>query len=117
MAQKSRNRRTFKTTNQTRKENINMAQVKYPSTFLADRRKRLGLEPFEVADKVGVPHGTYRQWECRGELPEHQFPQLAIALEVTENELKAEKVAAIVLAEFGIAKADTHGFIAKALRT
>ncbi len=94
-----------------------MAQVKYASPFLKERRMRLGLEPFEVADKIGVPHGTYRQWECRGELPEAHFAKLAEALGVTENELKTEKVAAIVLAEFGIAKADTHGFIAKALRT
>lgn len=93
-----------------------MAQVKYASPFLKERRTRLGLEPFEVADKVDVPHGTYRQWECRGELPEAHFVKLAEALGVTVNELKTEKVATIILAEFGISKADTHGFIAKALR-
>jgi hypothetical protein len=93
-----------------------MPKIKFPSSFLKDRRIRLGLEPCQVAEIVDVPHGTYRQWECRGELPETYFPKLATALNVSENELRAEKVAAMVQSMFGIAKEETHGFIAKALR-
>ena len=91
-------------------------KIKHPSTFLKDRRTRLGLEPYEVADLVGVPHGTYRQWECRGELPEAHFATLAAALKVSQQELKAEKVAVLAHALLGIAKEATHGFIARAVR-
>jgi transcriptional regulator with XRE-family HTH domain len=91
-------------------------KVKYPSPFLKERRTRLGLDPHEVAAMVNVPQCTYRQWECRGELPEAHFSKLATALQVSENELKAEKVAAMIQATLGISKEETHGFIAKALR-
>jgi len=93
-----------------------MSQIKYPSSFIRDRRIRLGLASHEVAAKLGISQETYRQWEHRGELPESYFPKLAIALDVPENELKAEKVATMVQATLGIPKEDTHGFIAKALR-
>lgn len=93
-----------------------MAKVKFPSSFLKDRRIRLGLEPCEVAERASVSKETYRQWECRGELPESYFSQLATALNVSENELKAEKVAVMAQAILGIPREDTHGFIAKALR-
>ena len=93
-----------------------MAKVIFPSSFLRERRIRLGLEPCEVAEKAGLTQETYRQIECRRQLPEEHFPKLAEALHVTVEELKAEKVAAMVEAMFGISKADTHGFIAKAIR-
>ena len=93
-----------------------MAKVKFPSMFLKDRRCRLGLESVEVANKIGVPPGTYRQIECRGELPEDHFPRLAEALQVSVNELKAEKIATMIEATLGIRKEDTHAFIGKALR-
>ena len=93
-----------------------MPKLKFSSDFLKERRLRLGFEPHEVADMVGVQWETYRQWECRGEIPEAHLPKLAIALQIPETELKAEKVAVMVEAMLGISKQETHGFISRALR-
>ena len=93
-----------------------MPKIKFSSDFLKERRIRLGFQPFEVAELVGVRKDTYRQWECRGEIPEVHLTKLAAALQIPENELKAEKVAVVVEAMLGIPRAETHGFISKALR-
>lgn len=93
-----------------------MAKVKFPSSFLKDRRGRLGLDSVEVANKIGISPEAYRQIECRGELPEDHFPRLAEALQVSVNELKAEKIATMIEAMLGIRKEETHAFIGKALR-
>ena len=93
-----------------------MAKIKFSSDFLKTRRTRLGFEPYQVAALVGVKKDTYRQWECRGEIPEEHLPRLAFALRVPESELKAEKLAVMVEAILGIPRAETHGFINKALR-
>src|SRR5579864_2888639 len=93
-----------------------MAKVKYSSSLLRDRRMRLGFQPCEVAARVGVAQDTYRQWECRGQVPEDQLPKISAVLEISENELRAEKVAVMVEAMFGIPKTETHGFIAMTLR-
>ena len=93
-----------------------MPKIKFSSDFLKERRLRLGFEPYQVAKLVGIKQDTYRQLECRGEIPERHLPKLAIALQVTENELKAEKVAVMMEAMLGISKSETHGFINKVLR-
>jgi transcriptional regulator with XRE-family HTH domain len=93
-----------------------MAKVKYSSSLLRDRRMRLGYQPCEVADKLGIAQDTYRQWECRGQVPDSKLSELAAVLEITVNELRAEKVAVMVETMFGIPKTETHGFIAMALR-
>ncbi len=93
-----------------------MPKIKFSSNFLQERRIRLGFEPCEVARLVGVKLDTYRQWECRGEIPEKHLPQLAAALQIPENELKAEKVAVLVEAMLGIPRQETHGFINRMLR-
>ncbi|MFA6446217.1 MAG: helix-turn-helix transcriptional regulator [Candidatus Paceibacterota bacterium] len=93
-----------------------MPKIKSPSDFLKERRIRLGFEPCEVATLVGVKMDTYRQWECRGEIPEKHLPELAVALQIPETELKAEKVAVMMKALLGIPKQETHGFINRALR-
>ncbi len=91
-------------------------KIKFPSSFIKDRRNRLGFDSWEVAQKVDVAQETYRQWEHRGELPEAHFPKLAAALSITVNELKAEKIATLAQAMLGIPKEETHSFIARALR-
>ena len=76
----------------------------------------MGLEPYQVANLAGLSHETYRQIEHRGQLPDEHLSSLAKALQVTEQELKAEKIATIVESMFGISKNETHGFIAKAAK-
>lgn len=94
-----------------------MAKAKYSTPLLRDRRMRLGYEPHEVAAKIGVSSETYRQWECRGQVPpESYLASLSTVLEISENEFRAEKIAAMVEVMFGIPKTETHGFIATALR-
>lgn len=93
-----------------------MAKVAFPSTFLRERRIELGLEPCEVAERARLSQELYRQIEHRGQLPEEHLPKLAAALEVTEDKLKAEKVAVMVEMMFGIPKNETHGFIARGVR-
>ena len=93
-----------------------MAKVAFPSTFLREKRTELGLEPCEVAERSGLSQELYRQIEHRGQLPDEHLPKLAVALEVTVDKLKAEKVAAMVEVMFGIPKCETHGFIAKGIR-
>lgn len=94
-----------------------MAKTAHSSTFLADRRKRLGKEPHEMAAAIGVSQEVYRAWECRGQLPQNHFEKIAPALGVTVQELKAEVVATLAYALLGVSKDETHGFIAKALRS
>lgn len=93
-----------------------MPKVKYSSTLLRDRRMRMGLQPHEMAEKLGVTQEAYRQWECRGQVPEEHLASLARVLGISETELRAEKVAVLVETMFGIPKTETHGFIATALR-
>jgi transcriptional regulator with XRE-family HTH domain len=91
-------------------------KIAYPSVYLKERRTELGLEPCEVALRAGLSQELYRQIESRGQLPDDHLPKLAAALEVTEEKLKAEKVAAIVEAMFKIPRIETCGFIARAAR-
>ena len=91
-----------------------MAKVVFPSSYLKERRVRLGLESCEVAKLAGLTEETYRQIECRGQLPEEHFPKLAAALQVTVYELKAEKAATILEAMLGIPKLETLEFIGRA---
>lgn len=93
-----------------------MPKVLFSSNFLKERRERLGLDSYEVATMTGIKKATYRQIECRGQLPEEHFEQLAKVLRVTVEELKAEKVAVVAEALLGIPKDETHGFIARSLR-
>lgn len=97
--------------------NINtMPKVVFASSFLRDRRIRIGLESHEVARAAGLELGTYRQIECRGQLPEEHFEALATVLNVPIDELRAEKVAVVAESLLGIPKSEMHGFIARALR-
>ena len=93
-----------------------MAKSKFPSSYLKERRVRLGLQPCEVAKATGLTLETYRQIECRGQLPEEHFEKLAITLNVTVNELKAEKAAVIIEGMFGVPKMKIVEFIAANLR-
>ncbi len=92
-----------------------MPKTKYPSSFLRDRRTQLGLRQFEVAGKIGASYETYRQWESRGELPEACFQKISVALNVPEEELQMEKVAAIMKVKFKIPISNTRKFIARCL--
>ena len=80
-----------------------MAKVKFPSSFLKDRRGRLGLESVEVANKIGVSPEAYRQIEHRGELPENHFPRLADALHASKM-----AVSETTLFELGMAYIDNN---------
>lgn len=92
------------------------ADVKFKTDFLKRCRLRLGLEAWEVAKQSGINKATYRQIECRGQLPEEHFDILAPILRVSIEELKAEKVAAYAESLLGIEKDEMHGFIARQLR-
>lgn len=101
---------------QTQKGKHKMPKTKFPSSYLKERRIRLGLQPCEVARATGLTLETYRQIEHRGQLPEEHFEKLAEALKVTVDELKTEKAAVLIEGMFGIPKMKTVEFIAAALR-
>lgn len=92
---------------------IHMAKIAYPSTYLKERRVRLGLEPCDIAKLTGLNQEAYRQIECRGQLPEEHFSKLAAALQVTVEDLKAEKAATMMSAMLGIDKLAILEFIGK----
>lgn len=93
-----------------------MPKVVLSSSFLQERRIRIGLESHEVARAAGLKPATYRQIECRGQLPEEHFEALARVLNVPVDELRAEKVAVLAESLLGISKSEMHGFIARAIR-
>jgi transcriptional regulator with XRE-family HTH domain len=71
-----------------------MPTITHESNFLRNKRLELGLRPTEVASMIGVSPETYRYWESRGELPQGWFPQIAAALNISIDELKAEATVA-----------------------
>lgn len=93
-----------------------MSKIKYPSSFLRGRRIMLGLEPCEVARACSLNEDTYRQIECRGQLPEQHFAVLSAALNVSVETLKAEKVATIAESLLGIDKRSIHDFVDQYLK-
>ena len=92
-----------------------MSKVVSSTPFIKERRIELGLDSHEVARKAGLSPEVYRQIECRGQLPEAHLRKLAAVLGVTENKLRAEKIAVMAEAMLGIPKYETHGFIARQL--
>ena len=90
-------------------------QIKYPTDFLRRRRLELGLEPCEVATLMGIRFDLYRQIECRGQIPEQHLEALSRALDVPQETLLAEKVAALAEGLLGIHKLKTHAFVKRSL--
>ena len=91
-------------------------KVKYSTDFLRRRRKELGLEPCEVATLMGIKFDLYRQFECRGQIPEQHIETLSKALDVPKEKLLAEKLAAIAESLLGIPKLKTHAFVIRSLK-
>jgi transcriptional regulator with XRE-family HTH domain len=58
-------------------------KIKNCGSFLKERRKLLKLEQQEVSSAIGVKWETYRQWECRQQIPEKYLSKVATALRMS----------------------------------
>jgi len=79
-----------------------MAKIKYPTTYLKDRRTNLGLTQLEVAEAIGVEKWALQKLEQRGEMPEIHFDKLARVLKVPVMDLYVEKYAPVMRTVFHI---------------
>lgn len=86
-------------------------KIKNSSDFIKNRRNHLGLEQQDVAEQIGVPWGTYRQWECRGEIPNEHILAIAKVLRVSPLELLIEKTAPQIIELFKVTKEEFGAFI------
>jgi len=86
-------------------------KIKHPSQFLKSRRLHLGLDQQKVAEQIGVNWDTYRQWECRGEIPDAYISAIAKVLRVSELDLLIEKTAPLVVAVFSVTKEEFSDFV------
>lgn len=77
-------------------------KTKQPSSFLKDRRELLGLDQQVVASEIGVQWDTYRQWECRGQIPENNISDIARVLRVSELDLLIAKYKPLLVQVFGL---------------
>jgi transcriptional regulator with XRE-family HTH domain len=88
-------------------------KVKNGSRFLKERRTLLGLEQQSVASSIGVKWEAYRQWECRGEIPEKYLSQISAVLKVSVLDLLIAKYKPLLEVTFGIEPDTIELFIRK----
>jgi transcriptional regulator with XRE-family HTH domain len=86
-------------------------KIKHPSQFLKNRRLHLNLDQQNVAEQIGINWDTYRQWECRGEIPDKYIPAIAKALRVSELDLLIEKTAPQIISIFSVTKEEFADFV------
>ncbi len=94
-----------------------MPKIKYPTSFLKDRRVELGLTQADIAFAIGVTRLALQKAEQRGELPEVHFKKLALILQVSTSNLYMEKTAPMIRAMFQIPKDSFRKFIEASLGT
>ncbi len=88
-----------------------MAKIKYPTTFLKNRRTNLGLTQLEVASAIGVEKWALQKLEQRGEMPEVHFDKLSEILKVSVMNLYIEKYAPVMRAVFHIPAENFRAYV------
>ena len=85
--------------------------IKFPTSFIRNRRIDLGLTQSVVCKAIGMEEWTYQKLEQRGQIPEEHIPGLAKILRVTEQELWIEKMTPMMKEIFAIAKEPFRQFV------